>query len=90
MKGPRISIPALLAICLGVCLFEGPRPVYADAAGPDRPYKVIDSAGREQLVVRNANDCAPWLAEAVWGPGPPAAAPIGYRCYYNANGPHRR
>jgi hypothetical protein len=86
MKRPQISIPALLAVCVGVGLFEGPRAVHAGAVGSDRPYRVIDSAGRVQVVVRNANDCAPWLAEAVWGPGPVTAAPIGYRCYYNANG----
>ncbi len=86
MKTPQISIPALLAVCVGACLFAGPRPAHAGVVGPDRPYHVIDSAGRVQVVVRNANDCAPWLAEAVWGPGPPTPAPIGYRCYYNPNG----
>lgn len=90
MKRPPTSIPALLAVGVGVCLFAAPRPAHAGAAGPDRPYRVIDSAGRVQVVVRNANDCAPWLAEAVWGPGSPTAAPLGYLCYYNANGPHRR
>ncbi|MGD0641842.1 MAG: hypothetical protein ABSC22_13930 [Roseiarcus sp.] len=89
MKRPRISIAALAAICVAVCLTEGPARVRAAAAGPDRPYHVIDSAGRVQLVVRNANDCAPWLAEAVWGPGPPTAAPLGYRCFYNPNGGRR-
>ncbi len=83
MKTPQISILALVAVCLGACLSEAPRPAPAGSVGSDRPYHVIDSAGREQLVVRNANDCAPWLAEAVWGPGTPAAAPSGYRCFPN-------
>jgi len=86
MKSLRISSAALLAACVGICALDAARPVHADAAESDRPYHVIDSAGREQLVVRNANDCAPWQAEAVWGPGTPTAAPIGYRCYYNPNG----
>jgi len=85
-KSLQISSPALLAVCAGIYVLDAPRPVRADAARPDRPYHVIDSAGREQLVVRNANDCAPWQAEAVWGPGPPTALPLGYRCYYNPNG----
>jgi hypothetical protein len=89
MKKPRISIPALSAVCVAACPFEGPRPAHASELGPDRPYRVIDSAGREQVVVRNANDCAPWQAEAVWGPGTPTAAPIGYRCFYNPNGRRR-
>lgn len=86
MKRPWTSIIALTAVCVAVCVFDGPRLVRAGAAGPDRPYHVINSAGREQLVVRNANDCAPWQAEAVWGPGTPTLHPIGYRCYYNPNG----
>ncbi len=90
MKRPQVSILALLAVCVAAYPFEGSRPAHATQAGSDRPYHVIDSAGRVQLVVRNANDCAPWQAEAVWGPGPPTAAPLGYRCFYNPNGPHRR
>jgi len=80
MKGPGTSVIALLTVCVGICALGGSRPVRADTAVRDRPFKVIDSAGRERLVVHNANDCAPWLSESVWGPGPPTAAPIGYRC----------
>jgi len=79
MKRPRTSVTALLAVCVGVCAFYGSRPVHADTAVRDRPFKVIDSAGRERVVVRNPNDCGGWLPEAVWGQGPPKA-PIGYLC----------
>jgi hypothetical protein len=79
MKRPRTSVIALLAVCVGVCAFDCPRPVHADTAVRDRPFKVIDSAGRERVVVRNANDCGGWLAVAVWGPRPPKSL-IGYRC----------
>jgi hypothetical protein len=56
------------------------------AAEQGWPRVVKDASGRWRHVVQNANDCAPWLAEPVWGPGPPTAKPLGYRCYYNRRG----
>jgi hypothetical protein len=79
----QISIAALLAVCLGVCLVDDPRPAHASGADSDRPFHVVDSSGRVQLVVRNANDCAPWQPEPVWG-STPTYAPIGYRCFSGA------
>lgn len=76
MARSQLRTAALLALGVGVCALAGPRPARAE---PDRPRQVLDSSGRVQVVVRNANDCAPWQPEAVWGPGT-TAAPIGYRC----------
>lgn len=85
MKRPEISIPALFAVCAGVCLFATAFPARAGAAADDRPHHVIDGAGRVQLVVGNPNACAPFVAEAVWGRAP-TAAPIGYRCFPEVRG----
>jgi len=35
-------------------------------------------------IVPNANDCAPFLPEAVWGPD--SSGPIGYSCHRSSNG----
>jgi len=35
-------------------------------------------------IVPNANECAPFLPEAVWGPN--SSAPIGYSCHRSSNG----
>jgi hypothetical protein len=60
-------------------------PAGSDMAGIAGVYTVIDSSGRKIQVVRNANDCAPFQADAVWGPTP-TGNPLGYHCYPPAPG----
>lgn len=46
-------------------------------------HSVIEP-GAPPGIVPNANECAPFLPEAVWGPN--NARPIGYACFNPSNG----
>jgi hypothetical protein len=61
-------------------------PALAGEAGWSGLRPVASSSGKIRLVYRNANECAPSLAVAVWGPGAPSFAPLGYRRVDNGNG----
>ncbi len=87
MKGWKTAVPAALAYCMGLGASSDPLAAAASAAWPDPPRPVMDSTGRVRMVVQNANNCAPFEADPVWGPGPPTAKPLGYRCCHNPNAP---
>ncbi len=81
-------VAATLLSAAGVAFgaLHGPGLAYASAPAWDPPRAVVSATGQVRHVVKNANDCAPFEARAVWGPGPPTANPLGYRCYHNPNG----
>lgn len=85
MKRPRLATVGMLAVCVGVCAQAGSRSAGADPVGSNRVRVVVDSAGRQRQVVPTAAECAPFEAKAIWGPGSPTAAPLGYFCYHNPN-----
>ena len=55
-------------------------PTGSDMAGISGVFTVIDGSGRRIQVVRNANSCGTFQADAVWGRNP-TAGPLGYHCY---------
>ena len=81
MKSLEIAGVALIAVCsLGSARAFPNFPTGSDMAGISGVYTVIDSSGRRIQVVRNANSCGTFQADAVWGRNP-TAAPLGYHCY---------
>jgi hypothetical protein len=77
----RLAGAALLSVCsLGNAAAYPLYPTGSDMAGIRGVHTVIDASGRRIQVVGNANDCAPFEAEAVWGRAP-TASPLGYHCY---------
>ncbi len=81
MKSLEIAGFALITACsLGSARAFPNFPVGSDMAGISGVYTVMDSSGRRIAVVRNANDCAPFEADPVWG-RTPTASPLGYHCY---------
>jgi hypothetical protein len=81
MKSLEIACVALIAAwSLGYAHAYPDFPTGSDMAGISGVYTVIDSNGRRIAVVRNANACAPFDADAVWG-RTPSASPLGYHCY---------
>jgi hypothetical protein len=83
MKRLRIAVVALLAACAQAYAQDDDFPAASDAVPGSRPF--IDSEGQKVQIVRNANECAPFEAKAVWARGAPTAAPAGYRCFHNSN-----
>jgi len=49
-----------------------------------RAQKAVVAPGAAPRMAPNANDCAPFLPQAVWGPN--SARPIGYVCFNSSNG----
>lgn len=86
----RIIAASLLAAGIGMGAYAAAGPAFAvpgaSQLGADPPRVVLSSSGRLRHVVANPNSCAPFQSMPVWGPGPPGAAPLGYRCYHNPNG----
>jgi hypothetical protein len=80
------KLAAALAL-LGSCALAHAQndnfPAASDRVQGSRPF--IDSEGQKVYIVRNANDCAPFQAKAVWARGGHSAAPAGYRCFHNSN-----
>jgi hypothetical protein len=81
MNRSKIAVVVLLTACAGTYARAQP----PDATGAGQYTAVVDYSGRRIQIVRSANDCAPFLAEAVWGQAPSPSAPIGYRCYRTDN-----
>ncbi len=87
MKSIPFATVAQLAVFVVACAYADALPAAASTAGSlHHPHYVVDSAGRKQLVYRNANSCAPFHAHAVWGPGRHTAHPLGYQCERHSNG----
>jgi hypothetical protein len=84
MKKLPIAVVAVFAACAGPAVADETFQVGSDMAGAGRVHAVVEADGQRVQVVRNANDCAPFEAEAVWGHGS-TAAPIGYRCFHVHN-----
>jgi hypothetical protein len=81
MKSLEIAVVALTTACsVGYAHAYPDFPTGSDMGGISGVYTVTDSNGRRIQVVRNANDCAPFDADAVWGRSP-SASPLGYHCY---------
>ena len=66
--------------------FVAPLPASASQWTNDPLLPVVSGSGKVRYVVRNANDCAPSQAVAVWGPGLSYGGPLGYRCADFSNG----
>ena len=83
MKRFCLAIAAVL--CASSIAYAQNEPRAYGAAQRDSQYPAPTYSGLPPLghVVRNANDCAPSHAEAVWGAGNAAA---GYACSDSANG----
>ena len=78
MRQSYLTIAALLCVSSVAFAQSDPRAAGAAPSG-DQRYPVVASAGLQpaRRIVRNANDCAPDRARAVWGASP---TPIGYAC----------
>jgi hypothetical protein len=81
MKRSPIAAVAVFAAYAGPALADQTFQVGSDMAGAGPVHEVVEADGQRVQVVPNANDCAPFEAEAVWGRGA-TAAPIGYRCFH--------
>ena len=81
-----LALTAVLASGVGAYADTCGIRVTLDKVGPDGVphYKIALTRAQTQFV-RNANECAPFESDAVWAPGNPTAAPIGYCCYHNSN-----
>ncbi len=77
-KSPLIAV---FAAYVGPAIADQTFQVGSDMAGAGPVHTVVEADGQRVQVVRSANDCAPFAAEAVWGRGA-TTAPIGYRCYH--------
>jgi len=84
MRKSSIAVVAIFAACAGPAVAGDTFQVGSDMAGTGPVHTVVDSDGQRIEVVRNANECAPFQPEAVWGRGA-TAAPIGYRCFQGHN-----
>ena len=79
----RLFYPALAALlCISSLCMSSAALAQNDVRAPspsDEQHPVVASAGSQPFawIVRNANDCAPDRAQAVWGA---SATPIGYAC----------
>ena len=76
----------MLAASLLTLGAAAPLPAHAVQWASDPLLPVMSASGRLRYVVKNANDCAPSAAVAVWGAGPPRDLPLGYRCVDYSNG----
>jgi hypothetical protein len=81
MKKSLIAAVAVFAVYAGPAVADETFQIGSDMAGVGPVRSVVEADGQRVQVVRNANDCAPFEAEAVWGQGA-TAAPIGYRCFH--------
>ena len=81
MKKLSIAVVAVFVAYAGSAVADETFQVGSDMAGVGPLRSVVEADGQRVQVVRNANDCAPFQAEAVWGQGA-AGAPIGYRCFH--------
>ncbi len=84
MRQLQSAIVAISWLAAAVCAQGG--SCLAAAASPDsEPHSIIMSTGPWAYghIVRNANQCAPDQAKAVWGPD---SSLLGYACYNNPNG----
>jgi hypothetical protein len=79
----RFKIAVVVLLTAGAGSYARAQP--PDARGAGQYTAFVDSGGRRVQIVRNANDCAPFLAEAVWGQGTSTASPTGYRCFRTDN-----
>lgn len=82
----RVSLAIVALLCASSIAWAQNEPrAYGAASQRDSQYPAPVYSGLPPLghVVRNANDCAPGRAEAVWGAGNAAA---GYACSDSANG----
>jgi hypothetical protein len=82
MKKLAIAVAAVFAAYGGAAVAGETFQVGSDMAGVRGAHAVVEADGQRVQVVGNANDCAPFEAEAVWGRGAGTAAPIGYRCFH--------
>jgi hypothetical protein len=80
MKKLSIAVVAVLAAYAGPAVADQTFQAGSDMAGVGPLRSVVEADGQRVQVVRNANDCAPFQAEAVWGRGG-TGAPLGYRCF---------
>ena len=81
MKISPIAVVAVFAAYAGPAVADQTFQVGSDMAGVGPLRSVIEADGQRVQVVPNANACAPFEAEAVWGQGA-TAAPLGYRCFH--------
>jgi len=81
MRKLPITVVAIIAANAGLAFAGQTFQVGSDMAGVSGAHAVIEADGQRVQVVGNANACAPFEAEAVWGRGA-TAAPIGYRCFH--------
>ena len=79
----RFKIAVVVLLTAGGGSYARAQP--PDTTGAGQYTAFVDSGGRRIQIVRNANDCAPFLAEAVWGQGTSTAGPTGYRCFRTDN-----
>ena len=79
----RLKIAVVLLLSAGAGSYARAQP--PDATGASQYTAFVDYGGSRIQIVRNANDCAPFLAEAVWSQGTSASSPTGYRCFRTDN-----
>ena len=63
----RFKIAVVVLLTAGGGSYARAQP--PDTTGAGQYTAFVDSGGRRIQIVRNANDCAPFLAEAVWSQG---------------------
>ena len=84
MKRLMLATAALLAAVGGANAQYCSIIVKSGKVGPDGvPHYTITLTRPQTQFVHNANECAPFEASAVWAPGNPTPAPLGYCCYHN-------
>jgi len=77
MKKLRLTILTLICLSSAACAEGGTRLVGASQGGGQYSAIMSTAPGASDRVIRNANNCPPDVAEAVWSAG---SALVGYRC----------
>ena len=81
MKHVRLAILAIT--CLSTSAWAQTAPGKADAIPQWRAQHRLSDGNNGAQIVPNANQCAPELSTAVWGPN---STLLGYSCWTNSNG----
>lgn len=85
MKQAHIAIVALLALSSSACAMGGGDPTRAAGLTPAeiQAHAADLGATHTSHLVHSPAECAPDLADPVWGSGP---TPVGFSCYSSAQG----
>ncbi len=77
MKQLRLTVLTLIYLSSAVCAEGETRLAGASQAGGQYSAIMSTARGASDRVIQNANNCAPDVAEAVWGAD---STLVGYRC----------